>query len=229
MGGNRLRSTITPNPPQLGSSVTRQFKEKIMISTLFLNRVRTQSGLATLNMFVLAGLLFLSAIPQAGAQTVTLPNRALQNTSFQTQNVAVTATCAVANCTASRRIFKPVLSMICPVGANFTCTYYIHLESQDHFLSILDAGKFRFLVDGTQAVPGPGEGNGFFTWDNNDPHSDLAVPQDHSFAVVATVTNEVANQAHTIEVDIACTDTDASGSCTATSLLSSLEVNVYTP
>jgi hypothetical protein len=200
-----------------------------MTTTVLLNRVRTQCGLAKLNLFVLASLLILSAIPPAGAQTVTLPNRALQNTSFQTQNVAVTATCAVANCTASRRIFKPALSMICPVAANFTCTYYIHLESQDHFLSIFDAGKFRFLVDGAQAVPGPGEGNGFFTWDNNDMNSPTVVPQDHSFAVVATVKNEAANQAHTIEVDIACTDTDASGSCTATSLLSSLEVNVYTP
>ena len=175
----------------------------------------------------LAALLSFTAVSKAGAQ-VTLLNRTLTNTDFQTQNVAIGASCGVVNCTAVPQPIFPTLNMVCPVAKGKTCTYYIHLESQDHFLSPLDAGLFQFLVDGVPPNPGPTFG-GFFTWDNNDPTSPMAVPQSHSYAVVAKIKNKRANQPHAIQVSVSCTDTDGSGSCTAETLLSNLEVNVYTP
>lgn len=180
--------------------------------------------LATLAIMISA-----AAVPQASAQAVTLMNRNLRNTDFQTQNLVIGTGCAALNCTAPPQPIFPVLNAICPVLKGKTCTFYIHLESQDQFLSPLDAGLFQFLVDAAPPVPGPTFGPGFFAWDNNDPTSGASAPQSHSYAVTARVKNAVDNQIHPIQVSVSCTDTDASGACNVATWLSNLEVNIYTP
>jgi hypothetical protein len=203
-----------------------------MTRTMLPNGAKRRSSLAKLHLLALATLaaiLSVASVPKASAQAVTLLNRTITNTDFQTQNTAVSAGCSVANCTAVPQPIFPVLRAVCPALAGKTCTYYIHLESQDHFLSPLDAGLFQFLVDGAPPNPGPTFGPGFFTWNNNDPTSPTAVPQSHSYAVTARVKNKVDNQPHAIRVSVSCIDTNASGACTAATLLSNLEVNIYTP
>ena len=194
------------------------------------HRARNESKLAKLNLVALAVLavtLFFSSVPRAGAQA-TLLNRRLAGTDFQTQPNPITASCNTMNCTAPPRRIFPLLNAVCPAGINGTCTFYIHLESQDLTLSQGDTGLFRFFVDGAPPNPGPTDPLGFFAWDNNDPFSATAEPASHSYAVVAIVTNAVPNQVHPIDVRVSCIDINAGG-CTVATGLSSLEVNIYTP
>lgn len=200
-----------------------------MNTTMLLNRATTACGMAKLKLLTLAALvtvLSLAVIPEAHAQT--LLNRRIRNTDFQIQPNPVTATCAVMNCTAMPVPIFPTLNAICPGAIDATCTFYIHLETNDH-LSIRDTGRFQFLVDAAPPNPGPTDPPSFFTWNNNDPDSGVAEPFSHSYAVTARVVNSVANQVHPIAVNVTCTDANASGACTAITFLANLEVNIYTP
>ncbi len=180
-------------------------------------------GFATL---VLAIGLLTMLVPQAYAQ-FTFGPLVLRTTYLQGQPNNRTATCSVLNCTAPPQRIFPLLTAICPKPSGDSCTLYIHLESQDRRLTLNDTGLFRFWVDGAPASPGPVDANGFFIWDNNDPDSGTAVPFSHSYAVVAHVLNDEANQPHAVEVDVSCTDADASGDCTARTGFSTLEVNIF--
>lgn len=167
-------------------------------------------------------------VPPAEAQFSFGPLQ-LQRTYLQGQPNEIVATCSVANCTAPpMQIFVPSpLAVVCPKPADQYCDFYIHIESQNTRLTTNDAGLFRFMVDGAPATPGPVDANGFFTWDNNDPASRIAVPFSHSYAVVAHVYNLAPNQAHPVRVDVSCTDTNGNALCRAATGFSTLEVNVY--
>lgn len=200
-----------------------------MTSIMFLNGAKTGFGLAKLKLITLAVLvtvLSFSIAPEASAQT--LLNRRLRNTDFQIQPSPITVTCGVSGCTAVPVPLFPVLNAVCPGPIDTTCTFYIHLETNDH-LSVRDTGRFQFLVDAAPPVPGPTDPPSFFTWNSNDPDSGLAEPFSHSYAVTARVANSVVNQVHPINVNITCTDTNASGACTAITFLANLEVNIYNP
>jgi hypothetical protein len=175
----------------------------------------------------LAAFVTVAILPQANAQ-VTLLNRRLRNTDFQTQPNAITTGCSVMNCLAPPAMIFPVLPAVCPGPINQTCTFYIHLESQAA-LSQNDRGLFQFLVDAAPPVPGPTDPGGFFSWDNADPDSALAQPFAHSYAVTAVVTNAVANQVHPITVSVSCVDSNGNAVCRVNTGLSNLEVNTYTP
>ena len=191
------------------------------------NSTKIVSSNLRLVALALAAFVTLAPLPQANAQ-VTLLNRLLRNSDFQTQPNSITTGCGVLNCMAPPALIFPVLNAVCPAQQNATCTFYIHLESQAH-LSVRDRGLFQFLVDGAPAVPGPVDAGGFFTWDDRDPDSAVAVPFAHSYAVVATVKNAKANQVHPITVSVSCVDSNASAACGVTTGFSSLEVNIYTP
>ena len=175
----------------------------------------------------LASLVAVAILPQANAQ-VTLLNRVLRNTDFQTEQNNITASCSVLNCSAPPRLIFPILPAVCPGPINQTCTFYIHLESQAT-LSANDRGLFQFLVDGVRPFPGPTDPAGLFTWDNNDPDSAMAAPFSHSYAVTAEVTNMAANQVHPITVSVSCVDFNSNAFCGVTTGLSNLEVQIYTP
>ena len=195
------------------------------------NRAGNGRSLAKFNLFAVATLAvtLLFTVPRASSQ-VTLPNRALANTDFQTQPNPISAACNTVNCFAPPQRIFPRLNAVCPGALNATCTFYIHLESQDLNLSTRDTGLFQFLVDGAIPIPGPTDPLGFFQWENNDATSATAVPASHSYAVVAVVANsKTANQVHPIEVRVSCFDFNGNGGCNVTSGLSSLEVNVYRP
>jgi hypothetical protein len=195
------------------------------------NRVRSGSSLAKFNLFAVAAIAvtLLFTAPRASSQ-VTLQNRVLAYTDFQTQRNPVTASCSTVNCFAPPQRIVPRLNPICPGPLNATCTFYIHLESQDLNLSTRDTGLFQFMVDGAIPIPGPTDPLGFFQWNNNEATSPTVAPASHSYAVVARVVNSVtANQAHPIDVSVSCFDFNANAVCSVTSGLSSLEVNVYTP
>jgi len=164
----------------------------------------------------------------ANAGTTTLNGRNLKSANFQTQDDQILAGCIGAACT-SPKIFDPALGLVCPVAAGKTCTYYIHLESQVQ-VSAQDAGLFRFLVDGAAPSPGPTATDDSFTWLDNDPDSNvLSHFEVKSFTVTAKVTNTTANQSHSIEVQIACSDTNADGGCAAKAGFAVLEVKIHTP
>jgi hypothetical protein len=158
----------------------------------------------------------------------TQTGRNLQSVSFQIQDILASSTCVGATCTRAK-IFDPVLDLVCPGDIGKTCTYDIHLEAQVQ-VTPRDAGLFQFLVDGVAPVPGPTDSNGFFAWIDNDPDSNVLTHLEvKSYTLVAKVTNAAANQTHFIEVRIACSDTEGSGSCRAKSGLSVLEVKIHKP
>ena len=182
-------------------------------------------------LMVLAATVALAIAPRANAGPVFLPNRKISNTYFATNNAGVNAACAAAGCiSAPVPLFAPaVLPIVCPGAVGVTCTFYIHLETDDG-LTISDQGIFQFLVGGVPPNPGPTFAGGFFIWDNNDPNSALAVPHSYSYAVTATVTNTAVNQAWPVAVNLICADNPGTpAGCTATTFLANLEVNVYKP
>jgi hypothetical protein len=151
------------------------------------------------------------------------------NTWFAANNVPINANCIPAGCVSPNVPLFPVLPIVCPGAVGATCTFYIHLETNDT-LTIDDKGRFQFLVGGVPPNPGPTAGLGFFVWDNHDPNSAIAVPFSHSYAVVAVVTNNAPNQAWPVAVSLSCVDNAGSPpGCTAVTQLSNLEVGVYLP
>jgi hypothetical protein len=180
---------------------------------------------------LLAACVALAVAPRAMAAPAFLPNRKLMTSYFATNNVGVAAACAPAGCvSAPVPLFAPaLLPIVCPGAAGSTCTFYIHLETDDG-LSIGDQGIFQFLVGGIPPAPGPTFPGGLFIWDNNDPNSALAVPFSHAYAVTAAVKNTAANQAWPVAVSLMCADNAGTpAGCNATTFLANLEVQVYKP
>jgi hypothetical protein len=180
---------------------------------------------------LLAATVMLSIVLPANAAPAFLKNRTLVNTYFAT-NTGVKAACGPALCTAAPvPLFAPApLPIECPGKVGATCTFYIHLETDDS-VTKQDRGFFQFLVGGVPPVPGPLLGGGFFIWDNADPNSAVAMPFSHSYAVTAFVTNNALNQVWPVLVSLSCLDTGLAPpvGCTATNFLANLEVQVYTP
>jgi hypothetical protein len=218
-----------------------QFQESAMNSLQKLDEVECCSTDSTAQFFsrkarlrspllvLLAATVALAIAPRAKAAPAFLANRKLMNNYFAT-NVGVNAACAPAGClSAPIPLFvPPALPIVCPGGVGATCTFYIHLETDDG-LTIGDQGIFQFLVAGVP-VPGPTFAGGMFLWDNNDPNSALAVPFSHSYAVTAAVTNTAVNQAWPVTVSLMCADNAGTpAGCSATTFLANLEVHVYRP
>ena len=202
-----------------------------MKNTMLFRSARRQYGLAKFHLLAVAAaaavLSLTTVAPKANAQV--LPNRTLVNTWFAANNVPVTANCVPAACVSPNVPLFPVLPIVCPGAVGATCTFYIHLETNDT-LTIDDKGRFQFLVGGVAPIPGPTTGAGFFVWDNHDPNSATAVPFSHSYAVAAFVTNNAPNQAWPVAVSVSCVDNPPSPpGCTAVTQLSNLEVGVYVP
>ena len=196
-----------------------------------LHLIESPAGLTRFRLLAVAAatvILSLTATPKANAAPVILANRALVNTWFETNNVAVNANCAVAGCVSPNVPLFPILPIVCPAAVGGTCTFYIHLETDDS-LTINDQGRFQFLVGGVPPNPGPTFGGGIFIWDNLDPNSGVAFPFSHSYAVTATVKNTVVNQVWPVAVNLSCADNGAPAGCAAMTFLSNLEVGVYLP
>ena len=87
-------------------------------------------------------------------------------------------------------------------------------------------GLYRFLVDSAAPTGGGTDSGGFFAWAASQ--SDIP-SHSSSDAVFSTVTNTVANQAHSIEADVGCADISGSGSCSASTGFSTLVISVYHP
>jgi len=203
-----------------------------MKNTMLLHSGTSQWGLAKFRLLAVAAvaaILSLTVVPKANAGPVVLPNRALVNTWFETNNVPVTATCPAAGCTSPNVPLFPALQIVCPQPAGGTCTFYIHLETDD-FLTISDQGRFQFLVGGAPPNPGPTFPGGFVIWDNRDPNSAIAFPFSHSYAVTASVTNAALNQVWPVAVKLSCIDNAGTPpGCKTATMLSNLEVGVYLP
>jgi hypothetical protein len=206
-------------------------EKKAMKNTMLFRPAKRQNSLAKFHLLAVAGvaaILSLTTVaPKANAQV--LPNRTLVNTWFAANNVPVNANCAPAGCVSPNVPLFPVLPIVCPGAVGATCTFYIHLETNDT-LTISDKGRFQFLVGGVAPNPGPTAGVGYFVWDNHDPNSAIAVPFSHSYAVTAVVTNNAPNQAWPVTVSVSCVDNGGTpAGCTAVTQLSNLEVGVYMP
>lgn len=203
-----------------------------MKNTMLLHSGTSQTGLAKFRLLAVAAvaaILYLTVVPKANAGPVILPKRKLVYTWFETNNLLVNAACTTAGCTSPNTPLFPALNIVCPAAAGSTCTFYIHLETNDS-LTVSDQGRFQFLVGGAPPNPGPTSPGGFFTWDNLDPNSATAFPFSHSYAVTATVTNTVVNQAWPVAVNLSCVDNAGTpAGCLAATMLSNLEVGVYLP
>ncbi len=162
---------------------------------------------------------------------VDLIGRTLVESEFRTDNTGVTSSCPGAGCvTPGASMFGPpaALGVVCPQLAGDTCTLHIQLEAQVN-VTVNDNGLFRFLVDGVAPNPGPTDGAGYFLWDILDPNSQVVIFQARSYAVTATVTNDVDFQAHTVDVRIACQDFAPPAGCSASSGFANLRIDVFIP
>lgn len=161
------------------------------------------------------------------ATITSLPNRILKKTHFFVlgQDLAVQVSCNTSECQATAPVFTPQIQ--CPAVAGKTCTYHIQVSAQVSETPS-DFGQYRFLVDGAPPVQFQTDFNGYFNWEQSNPNAGIGVWEARAYAVVATVKNSVANQNHTVEVDIACFDTNGDG-CTGAFGFGDLRVDVFEP
>jgi hypothetical protein len=111
-----------------------------------------------------------------------------------------------------------------------TCTYYLHLEAQVQSITTLDDALLKFLVDGAAPTPGPTDTSGFVRVGRPDCGTSKTCGLGaRSFAVTGTVTNRTANQAHTVEADIACKDVVGSDGCSIQAGFANVEINTFKP
>jgi hypothetical protein len=162
---------------------------------------------------------------------MTLTGRMLQSAAFQTNNVATTTSRAPAGCMAVTPLFPPApQSLVCPAAAGRTCTYYVHLETHVLSISTLDDALFRFLIDGAAPSPGATNASGFVRAARLDCGTAKTCGAGaRSGAVTGTVTNNTANSAHTVEVDIACKDVIGSDGCSLQGGFANVEINTHKP
>jgi hypothetical protein len=164
------------------------------------------------------------------ARTVTitsLPDRVPKNSYFYVlaQDLAVQAECSTDECQATAPVFTPEIP--CPAAAGKTCTYFIQVSAQVSETPN-DFGEYRFLVDGVPPIQFQTDFNGYFNWEQQNPNAGLGIWEARSYAVVATVKNDVAGQKHSVEVDIACLDVTGDG-CQGAFGFGNLRVDVLAP
>jgi len=179
---------------------------------------------------LLTTLLFVTTAPQACAAGVP---KGGHKSAARSRNSAQKHKCATKNCSADGPMFGAALNMVCPGKVNppqesTTCYYFIRVKSQVQ-VSAGDAGYFRFLIDGVPPTGSSASGadaNGYVTWLDGDPDSDTIRWDSRSYVVAGVLENTSTNQKHAIDVNFGCTDTDGSGSCSVSSGLASLVVDV---
>lgn len=156
-----------------------------------------------------------------------LTGRSLKKTHFfiLAQDLAVEASCSTAECQASAPVFIPQIQ--CPGVVGKTCTYHIQVSAQVSETPN-DFGEYRFLIDGVPPVQFQTDFSGYFNWEQSNPNAGLGVWEARAYSVVATVKNDVANQNHSVEVDIACFDTNGDG-CIGAFGFGNLRVDVFQP
>jgi hypothetical protein len=159
--------------------------------------------------------------------TTSLTDRTLRETNFFVigQDLAVQAQCTTDGCQATAPVFTP--EIVCPGAAGKTCTFYIQVSAQVSETPN-DFGQYRFLVDGVPPLQYQTDSQGYFNWEQQNPNSGSGIWEARSYAVVASVTNDVASQKHSVEVDIACFDTTGDG-CIGAFGFGNLRVDVLTP
>jgi hypothetical protein len=177
----------------------------------------------------------------AEAQTV-ISNETLVTTTFVVNQTQAIAKCNTFGCTAN----APMLSSIpvtCPAAIGKTCTFHIQLTAKVEAtfpcrsadcIATGPKTSFQFQVDDAVPSPGPVEGDGYYLFGQNvaavsQQTGELYFArQSYPASIVATVTN-TSSTSHTINVNVACTDTSQFGGCNATAHFSTMRVDVFEP
>lgn len=166
--------------------------------------------------------------PQALPPTIT-KRETLRATYSDTLSSTLFASCGSAGCEATPvNIFTH--SLVCPAVAGAHCTYDIQeagqVESGGNSIFSGEDGLYQFFVDGAIPNGGGTDGNGFYAFQLGGPEFLFGT----SYNVHSTVTNTIANQQHTITVNLSCFDLlgDSAG-CFGESGFQTLVVRVWTP
>jgi hypothetical protein len=170
---------------------------------------------------------------QVGALALTsLTKHVLKATYFDTFSSVAAASCSSAGCSAYAPIFSE--SIACPQLAGGKCTYQVTIQSQNNAGSndnkVGEQGVYQFLVDGVAPTPGPvGSPCSCYTWSGASRNFSFTI-RGTSYAVTATVTNTTDSQAHSIAVNVGCTEVHGNTSgCFASTGFANLGVATYTP
>lgn len=149
---------------------------------------------------------------------------------FDATPLGLVASCGSLNCSASTTMFNE--SVKCPALAGKKCTFQVAIASDVQVAgnsgAFYETGDFQFLIDGTAPNSGGTDQFGFYPWELNAPNSGALFGT--SSGISGTVKNTVANQAHTIVVNLGCSDNgrDSQG-CVAVANFPSLHIAVLTP
>jgi hypothetical protein len=164
---------------------------------------------------------------QATEAPTTLKKEVLKASYFDSSAADVFAYCVSAGCFATTNIYTENLT--CPGSVGKTCTYEVVIDSQVLSSGFSkptgEEGLYQFLIDG--AVPnGGGTLGSYYLWQNGGPSFLFTA----SHSVHGQVTNSAANQAHSVVVNVECSEilSDPAG-CYAESNNASLTVRVLTP
>jgi hypothetical protein len=121
-------------------------------------------------------------------------------------------------------------NITCPVLVGKTCTYDIQIAGQVMSGGNSDAvgenGLYQFLIDGAPPTGGGTDINGNYSWQYGGPEFEFGT----SYSVHSKVTNDVANQAHTISVSVLCEEVNGDlNGCWVFSGFQTMVVRVWTP
>jgi hypothetical protein len=165
--------------------------------------------------------------PQTPPPAVTA-KETLQATYLSSSSTGVSATCSVNGCLSSS-VPLYTSSIICPARAGKTCTYDVLIAGQvktgGNNTDAGDNGLFQFLVDGVPPSGGGTDSTGLYSWQFIGEE----LMWSSSYDVHSTVKNTVANQAHTVTVNLACEDDLFANGCFADAGFTTLTVRVWTP
>lgn len=169
-----------------------------------------------------------AGVPSARQGGVELPPPALVkhvlNGTFYDGTANISASCSSSNCLATPvPIFSE--SIICPGAIGAKCTYEVNIAGQTNVSGPGNNGLYQFLVDGAIPTGGGTDSSGLYAWELTGAGGTYT----SAYEVVSSVKNTVANQAHSIDVNITCQDITFSGSCTAVQGFADLIVRVLKP
>lgn len=173
------------------------------------------------------------------AQTI-ISNETLKTTTFVVNKQNTTAKCGKKGCQAITPMFAPI-PVTCPAAVGETCTFHISLDTKVsvahppscHCLGQGPAGIFQFSIDGVAPTIGPTNMNGIYFFEVNGFTNNIAPHEatrlSYPASVLTTVTNSSSSNAHTIMVNVGCSDTLQEGGCKATAHWSTMRVDVFEP
>jgi hypothetical protein len=157
-------------------------------------------------------------------QSLASTKHALSFTNYTASTLVVTSSCSGAFCRSTPSNIYTV-TIGCPGPAGTKCTFEVRIAAATAVSSAGENGLYQFLIDGSAPTGGGTDGNGFYAWEVFGAGGEYT----SAYSVTSQVRNNVPNEAHFVNVNLACDENMGRSGCTADITFSSLTIRVLKP